>query len=119
MERMASPLPTTKPPFIPAAARPRRRPQTKPRDALCTRIGRNIRVLRRASRRTASELAAKAKISPSLLSRIERGLVAPSIGTLGRIAKSLDLPLSALVDTDPEFWAILLCEKWIAECESQ
>lgn len=41
-------------------------------------------------------LARKSAVSRSLLSRIERGLVCPSVETLSRIANSLDVPLSRL-----------------------
>lgn len=45
---------------------------------------------------SAGALALAAGVSRSMLSRIERGLVSPSVETLDRIAQGLDVPVSRL-----------------------
>ena len=45
------------------------------------------------SGKTQAEIAEKVEIDTVSLSRIERGIVCPSIATLDRIAKVLDKPL--------------------------
>ncbi|SOE06360.1 transcriptional regulator, XRE family with cupin sensor [Variovorax sp. YR752] len=63
------------------------------------RIGAQIRALRVASGASGGQLAHSSAISPSLLSRIEHGLVLPSVETLDRIASGLDMSMSRfLVD---------------------
>lgn len=54
-----------------------------------------------------------------MISRIERGLVSPSIATLARIAPALRLPTVALFDDDVRFWALLLREGMpLPECSA-
>jgi transcriptional regulator with XRE-family HTH domain len=55
-------------------------------------IGSKIRKLREEVGLTATELAAKADLSPSMLSQVERDIVAPSISSLRRIAATLNVP---------------------------
>jgi transcriptional regulator with XRE-family HTH domain len=57
-------------------------------------IGLQIRTLRRSLEITAADLAARAGLSGSMLSKIERGLASPSIATLARLAASLKVPVS-------------------------
>jgi transcriptional regulator with XRE-family HTH domain len=52
------------------------------------------KALRIASGETGGELARNCGISRSMLSRVERGLVSPSVETLSRIAKGLEVPLA-------------------------
>ena len=47
-----------------------------------------------ASGRSAGQLALASDISASMLSRIERGLVSPSVETLERLAQGLHVPVS-------------------------
>jgi transcriptional regulator with XRE-family HTH domain len=56
-----------------------------------------VKTLRVASGTPASKLAKLAGISASLLSRVERGLVSPSVETLDRIAEGLRVPVSRLL----------------------
>ncbi len=67
------------------------------RSSCASRIGAQVKALRIASGSSACRLAKLAGISPSLLSRVERGLVSPSVETLDRIAESLQVPLSRLL----------------------
>lgn len=59
-------------------------------------IGRQIRDLRKRQRMTGAELAAQAGLSVGALSKIENGLVSPSLATLQALADSLRVPLVQL-----------------------
>jgi transcriptional regulator with XRE-family HTH domain len=67
------------------------------RSLSASRIGAHVKTLRMASGTPASRLAKLAGISASLLSRVERGLVSPSVETLDRIAEGLRVPVSRLL----------------------
>ncbi|CAN7498094.1 XRE family transcriptional regulator [Variovorax sp. LjRoot84] len=91
----ASPFPTARKPKIPVAlSHPRGRPATPARSESTSRLGEQIKALRVACGASGGELARRCGISSSLLSRVERGLVSPSVETLNRIAQGLDVPLS-------------------------
>ena len=57
-------------------------------------LGREMRMLRKSRGLSLEELAARAGVSPGLISQIERGLTSPSIRSLRSLAKSLDVPVS-------------------------
>lgn len=65
-----------------------------PGDTLSAEIGSQIRTLRKSLDITAAELAARARVSGSMLSKIERGLASPSIATLGNLAAALKVPVA-------------------------
>ena len=58
-------------------------------------IGRQLRALRRARRRTLEELAAETGFTRSYLSQIETGEATPSLGALAAIAAALGTELAA------------------------
>lgn len=58
------------------------------------RIGNQVRALRIAAGASGGDLATSSGVSRSMLSRIERGLVSPSVETLDRIAQGLGVPVS-------------------------
>ena len=92
----ASPLPTARPLRLPASVtrmRPRR-PAPAIRSSSAARIGAQVRALRMAAGMSAGALALLSGISASMLSRIERGLVSPSVETLERLAQGLHVPVS-------------------------
>lgn len=60
-------------------------------------IGRNIRALRIANHMTLKDLAERTELSPSMLSLLERGRTAPSIGTMVVVASALDVQMSDLL----------------------
>ncbi|MEO9101766.1 MAG: helix-turn-helix domain-containing protein [Rhodoferax sp.] len=60
-------------------------------------IGPRLRALRRRRGLTIAELGQAVHIDKAHVSRIERGLKTPSIGTLARIAKTLDAPIGYLI----------------------
>ncbi len=62
------------------------------------RFGRQLRKLRIARQLSQESLAAKIGISYQAISNIERGINAPSFGTLERIAAILEIELKELFD---------------------
>jgi len=61
------------------------------------RLGRRIRELRKRQRLSQTELAEKAGVALMTVSRLERGEHDPHVRTLSRIARSLRVPLLALM----------------------
>lgn len=59
-------------------------------------IGRTLQRLRQERDLTVTELAAQAKVSAPMISRIENGHVSPSLGTLHALADALSVSLMAL-----------------------
>jgi len=75
------------PPATVKTARPKR-------SSTSAKVGAQIHTLRLALNLSASALAQSASVSRSMLSRIESGLVSPSIEVLDNIAAALGVPLS-------------------------
>lgn len=66
-------------------------------------IGRKISDLRKTKKLTIKELATRAKVTPSMLSQLERGLTNPSINTLKTIAEVLDVQLfTFFIEDEPK-----------------
>ncbi|MGF6930869.1 transcriptional regulator with XRE-family HTH domain [Paraburkholderia sp. UCT70] len=65
-------------------------------------VGPRVRYLRRVNRLRLKDVAAAAGCSESLLSRIENSVVMPSLTTLHRIAKALNVNVAALMDPKDE-----------------
>jgi transcriptional regulator with XRE-family HTH domain len=61
-------------------------------------LGKRLRVLRLKSNLSQEELAWKADLEISQISRIERGIVNTSISQLFSIAEALEIPLKELFD---------------------
>lgn len=59
-------------------------------------IGRQVRELRKRQRMTGSDLAALTGLSAGMLSKIENGVISPSLNTLQVLADSLRVPLVQL-----------------------
>jgi len=59
----------------------------------------NVRTARRARGLSQEKLAELSDLDPTLISRIERGLGNPALGTLLRIATALGADLSTLLRT--------------------
>lgn len=68
------------------------------RDPFAQYRGSMIRRIRKSENLTLAELAGKARVSPSFLSQVERGIINPSINSLRRIALALGTPLSHFFD---------------------
>ncbi|WP_138465778.1 XRE family transcriptional regulator [Poseidonocella sp. HB161398] len=59
-------------------------------------IGREVRELRRRQRLTGAELAGAAGLSVGMLSKIENGVISPSLATIQTLAHALRVPLVQL-----------------------
>lgn len=62
---------------------------------LADAIGAQIRVFRKQLNMTVADVAKQAKLSPGMLSKIERGVTSPSLNTLSAIAHALNVPVTA------------------------
>ena len=58
-------------------------------------LGPRIRALRQARRLTLRDVAARSGVTESFLSQVERDVASPSIATVGRIARALDLSIAS------------------------
>ena len=63
-------------------------------------LGARIRALRSARHETLRQLAARAAVTESFLSQVERGVASPSIASVQRIARALDTSIAELFATD-------------------
>ena len=59
-------------------------------------IGRQVRELRKRQRLTGADLAAQTGLSVGMLSKIENGVISPSLGTISALAHALKVPLVQL-----------------------
>ena len=59
-------------------------------------IGRQVRELRKRQRMTGSDLAGRTGLSVGMLSKIENGVISPSLNTLSALADALRVPLVQL-----------------------
>jgi len=59
-------------------------------------IGAGVRQLRKSLDLTIAELAAASGVSTGMLSKIENGMITPSLTTLDQVAKALNVPISQL-----------------------
>jgi transcriptional regulator with XRE-family HTH domain len=78
---------------------------------LAETIGERIKSLRTGQGMTLAELGEKANLSTSYLSQIERDKTSPSLATLETIAKSLNIGLRTLFETDDEVAFVLRARK--------
>jgi transcriptional regulator with XRE-family HTH domain len=67
---------------------------------LSSGIARTLRAHRRARELSIGELAKRAGISKTLISRLEAGVGNPSVETLWRLAGALDVPLGMLIESE-------------------
>lgn len=63
-------------------------------------VGMRIRELREQQERTIEEVAKEAKVSPGLISLIERGKVNPSINVLWAISRTLKVPIGTFFGSE-------------------
>ena len=64
-------------------------------------LGARIRALRQARQLTLRDVAARAGVTESFLSQVERDIASPSIATVQRIARALDLSIAQLFAEEP------------------
>jgi transcriptional regulator with XRE-family HTH domain len=69
-------------------------------EAAALQLGPRIRALRQARHVTLRELAARAGVTESFLSQVEREVTSPSIASVQRIARALDLAIAELFVED-------------------
>jgi transcriptional regulator with XRE-family HTH domain len=60
------------------------------------KIGQKIRILRKIKKMSQMDLAEKSKLHQTLIGKIERAEINPTIASLEKIAKALNMPLSEL-----------------------
>ncbi|MBN8291115.1 helix-turn-helix transcriptional regulator [Rhodobacter sp. NTK016B] len=65
-------------------------------------IGRQVRELRKRQRMTGGELAAQTGLSAGMLSKIENGVISPSLNTISALAHALRVPLVQLFSSYEE-----------------
>jgi transcriptional regulator with XRE-family HTH domain len=65
-------------------------------------IGREVRACRKRHGMSATELACAAKISVSMMSKIENGLISASLTTLQALSQALGVPMTALLKSFEE-----------------
>jgi len=81
--------------------------------SLATIFGTNLRHHRKAKHLTQAQLAEKASLSTEMVSKIERGIAAPSFTTVEKLSEILDVPevvffgVGLIVMTDSERTRIL------------
>lgn len=92
--RVASPFPTANVVRLPARLLAQRPVDVPPRSERALALGLQIRTLRAATGISGGAVAARAGVSRSMLSRVERGLASPSVETLERIANAMGVSIS-------------------------
>ena len=65
-------------------------------------LGGRIRALRQARRLTLRDVAERSGVTESFLSQVERDVTSPSIATVQRIARALDLSIAQLFAEEPQ-----------------
>jgi len=71
-------------------------------DPLAARVGQRIRMLRKTAEFTFDAFVEETGVGRGYLSELERGLVVPTIGTLARVARALELTIADLVVGETE-----------------
>lgn len=69
-----------------------------PETELVSRFAKVVKDLRLAKGFSQEELAFRADVDRTYISRLERGLKQPSIMTLFKLAKGLDIPASQIIE---------------------
>lgn len=70
-------------------------------------LGARIRTLRQARRLTLRDVAERAGVTESFLSQVERDVTSPSIATVQRIARALDLSIAQLFAEEPAMGRVI------------
>jgi transcriptional regulator with XRE-family HTH domain len=101
--RKASFFPTVSVAALPKALLPTpRQAMSGARDSPVSRVGAQIRAVRTSALLSGQDLARASGVSRSMLSRIERGLVSPSVDTLERIGRGLQVPTARFFSDQAE-----------------
>jgi transcriptional regulator with XRE-family HTH domain len=70
-------------------------------------VGKTIRALRKQSGLNIADIAERTKLTISHVSQIERGVANPSLSSLTKIAKSLNVHITKLFHEDPETFNVV------------
>jgi transcriptional regulator with XRE-family HTH domain len=81
----------------------RRQKQIQPTDLRLRAIGVVVRELREKAGHSQERLSAECGFDRTYISRVERGIINPTVGRLWQIADALETPLSQLAKR-MEFW---------------
>lgn len=88
---------------------PSRRPATEPRGEDLSQLGGKLRELRKRRELSLSDVAGHTNISASMLSQLERGVVAPSLATINTLAQFYETRLFELFqDADQRLSGVLV-----------
>jgi transcriptional regulator with XRE-family HTH domain len=71
-------------------------------DALIVELGTRVKRLRTQAGLTLEEFAAQSGVSRAMLSKVERGEKSPTLAIIVRIAKGLNVSMSALMGAEPD-----------------
>ncbi|MFQ5848941.1 MAG: helix-turn-helix domain-containing protein, partial [Candidatus Methylomirabilales bacterium] len=71
-------------------------------EQLVINVGRKIHELREQRGLTLRQLSKRADVSPSTIQKIEKNQISPSLGTVFRIAKGLEITIESLLDAQGE-----------------
>lgn len=88
----------------------RRKKQIQPSDLRLKAIGAVVREFREHARQSQERLSADCGFDRTYISRVERGIINPTVSRLWRIADVLDTPLSQIAAQ---------MERWVKERERQ
>lgn len=72
-------------------------PSEDGRRGLEVSIGREVRRFRQRVDLTMAELSRRSSVSPGMLSKVENGMISPSLATLQALSTALDVPVTAFI----------------------
>lgn len=78
------------------------RPSRASDDALVIEVGSRVKRLRTQAGLTLEEFASQSGVSRAMLSKVERGEKSPTLAIIVRIAKGLNVSMSALMGAEPD-----------------
>ncbi|WP_271499780.1 helix-turn-helix domain-containing protein [Bradyrhizobium sp. CCBAU 11357] len=80
-------------------------------DALIVELGSRVKRLRTQAGLTLEEFAAQSGVSRAMLSKVERGEKSPTLAIIVRIAKGLNVSMSALMGAEPDAAQVAVIRK--------
>jgi transcriptional regulator with XRE-family HTH domain len=83
-------------------SKPPPRPGRTGDDAIVIEVGSRVKRLRSQAGLTLEEFAAQSGVSRAMLSKVERGEKSPTLAIIVRIAKGLNVSMSALMGAEPD-----------------
>ncbi|WP_210338525.1 helix-turn-helix domain-containing protein [Bradyrhizobium commune] len=80
-------------------------------DAIVIEVGSRVKRLRTQAGLTLEEFAAQSGVSRAMLSKVERGEKSPTLAIIVRIAKGLNVSMSALMGAEPDAAQVTVIRK--------